>query len=231
MLDADDWMEPGRLATLLGVARRTSADIVADNLWLDIGGQRSLLIVERLDGECDAIDPVAYVLDNRPTKPGTGLGFLKPVFSAPFLKRHGLRYDQSLRIGEDFLLVAEMLARGCSSIGDVGQLGMSIASISVRYRIASARRRRRRWRPRTSASSLNMDAAATQAFRIRKAMKSHLASTREAAAFARFVEAIKRKRWSDATAEAVRRPSVLAMLQEPLRARFTKARARSLRSA
>jgi succinoglycan biosynthesis protein ExoU len=39
-------------------------------------------------------------------------GFLKPMMKRTFLDRHGLRYDEGLRLGEDFALYARALAAG-----------------------------------------------------------------------------------------------------------------------
>ena len=38
------------------------------------------------------------------------LGFLKPLMRRSFLDRHGLRYDETLRLGEDYALYARALA-------------------------------------------------------------------------------------------------------------------------
>ncbi len=222
VLDADDEMDPGRLAKLTDLARNARADIVADNLWVDTCGERSLLIKERLDDQPVAIDSVTYVLDNRPTKPGLGLGFLKPVFSAPFLRRHSLRYDPTLRIGEDFMLVAEMLACGAVYVRQrsAGYLYRKHAG-SISHRLGAGAAEAMAAADERFVAEYGPQA--TPAFR--SAMESHLASANDAAAFARFVEAIKLRSWRDATAEAVRRPAILAMLQAPLKARFAKARA------
>ncbi|WP_232725757.1 hypothetical protein [Qipengyuania seohaensis] len=45
-------------------------------------------------------------------KPRGELGFLKPLISRAFLERHGLRYDERLRLGEDFDLYSRMLQKG-----------------------------------------------------------------------------------------------------------------------
>src|SRR5262249_50878858 len=40
------------------------------------------------------------------------LGFLKPMMRRSFLKEHGLHYDETLRLGEDYALYARALALG-----------------------------------------------------------------------------------------------------------------------
>ena len=37
---------------------------------------------------------------------------MKPIFERQFLERHALRYDETLRIGEDYILLASALAKG-----------------------------------------------------------------------------------------------------------------------
>jgi hypothetical protein len=40
------------------------------------------------------------------------LGYLKPLIRRSFLDHHGLRYDEGLRLGEDYALYARALAAG-----------------------------------------------------------------------------------------------------------------------
>ena len=39
-------------------------------------------------------------------------GYMKPMFDRRFLSRQSLRYDETLRIGEDYILLASALAKG-----------------------------------------------------------------------------------------------------------------------
>ncbi len=48
----------------------------------------------------------------RRSRPRAELGFLKPVMRRASLERLNLRYDETLRLGEDFILYATALARG-----------------------------------------------------------------------------------------------------------------------
>lgn len=118
VLDADDTMEPERLARLEAQARSTGADIVVDNMIeVDADGQRL--------GELDflrsghfyqprAIDLRMWMDFNRPMKPGDCLGYLKPLIRKETLDRLGVRYDPALRNSEDYYLVAELLAGGAT---------------------------------------------------------------------------------------------------------------------
>jgi len=116
ILDADDTMEPERLARLLAEARQAGADIIVDNMIeVDERGQRM--------GELDflrtgyfyqprSIDLGTWIDFNKPMKAGDCLGYLKPVILKSTLDRLGVRYDTALRNSEDYYLVAHLLARG-----------------------------------------------------------------------------------------------------------------------
>lgn len=113
ILDADDLMLPGRLGAL--IEELGAADIVADDLALSDeasplqlrGRLMSSSGVERLSLERFAYGNIARRGERR-----RELGFLKPLFRRAFLDRHGLRYDASLRLGEDYILYARALALG-----------------------------------------------------------------------------------------------------------------------
>ena len=49
---------------------------------------------------------------SRRGRPRQELGFLKPLMRRAFLHDHQLAYDESLRLGEDFVIYAQALARG-----------------------------------------------------------------------------------------------------------------------
>jgi succinoglycan biosynthesis protein ExoU len=114
LLDADDYMLPGRLAGLL--AQAADADLVADDLLrLKAGDPASTMraLVGGLD-QPRALDFTTFVRGNisRPDRPRSELGFLKPLIRRSFLDAHGLRYDERLRLGEDFILYARALTLG-----------------------------------------------------------------------------------------------------------------------
>lgn len=103
VLDGDDVILPGRGRALLDAAAAASADLVADNLtrFGDSGRpEATVLPTGRLPYSL-LVDPARYLEANRLLRPGVNLGYLKPMFRRSFMIRHGLRYDESLRIGED----------------------------------------------------------------------------------------------------------------------------------
>ncbi|MBN9886286.1 glycosyltransferase family 2 protein [Salipiger abyssi] len=115
ILDADDYFLPGRFAPLL---EQSGCDIIADNIVFVPESRPDFVTREELDAprspKATVIGLAAFLHGNIPdaaVRRGE-LGFLKPVLSRAFLDKHGLRYDPSLRLGEDFVLYLEMLVRG-----------------------------------------------------------------------------------------------------------------------
>jgi succinoglycan biosynthesis protein ExoU len=114
VLDADDYMLPGRLAELMAQAPG-DWDLLADDIIIlphdapagfalrrDIVQPHQTLTLER------------FVLGNisRPGRPRGELGFLKPVVSRDFMRRHQLLYDENIRLGEDYAFYVRALMRG-----------------------------------------------------------------------------------------------------------------------
>lgn len=114
LLDGDDYFQPGRTARLLAAA--DGFDFVADDIiQIEESEPDGLASRRTLTGQTDRrqLDFVAFVAGN---VSGAGrrreLGFLKPLIRREFLERHGLRYSDALRLGEDYALYAEALALG-----------------------------------------------------------------------------------------------------------------------
>jgi succinoglycan biosynthesis protein ExoU len=113
VLDADDAILPGRFAGLL---KRSGWDLIADNIVF-LPDADDLGALARDDGHAtglSALDLAGFALGNLSGKGRTRgeLGFLKPVMRRDFLDRHGLRYDEGLRLGEDYDLYARALLCG-----------------------------------------------------------------------------------------------------------------------
>ncbi|MEM8851912.1 MAG: glycosyltransferase family 2 protein [Pseudomonadota bacterium] len=121
VLDADDRMAPDRLSILLETARKTNADFVADDLWKQAEGapddQRHRMLSDEMLGIVP-LDAEAFIRGNLSARHGgrRELGFLKPLMSRAFLAQHGLRYDPTIRLGEDFVLYAQALLRGARCV-------------------------------------------------------------------------------------------------------------------
>jgi succinoglycan biosynthesis protein ExoO len=102
IVDSDDMIAPGRLAALVEAAHRDTANIVADDLRIvdeDGSATPRTLLTLSAKRNCDAIDLV---------KNAGELGYLKPMFDRRVIE--GLRYDEHLRVGEDFDFLLRALA-------------------------------------------------------------------------------------------------------------------------
>jgi succinoglycan biosynthesis protein ExoU len=114
ILDSDDFIEPGRLATLLARAHE-GYDLIADDLMQTPDGKpvsegRPLWFGE--DRTPIDIDFSFFIRSNitRASRHGRELGFIKPLMRRSFLERHELAYDETMRLGEDYDLYARALS-------------------------------------------------------------------------------------------------------------------------
>jgi succinoglycan biosynthesis protein ExoU len=114
ILDADDFFIPGRFSKLLA---SSDWDLAADNIvFVDqhhLKEFRSSTIAS-FKPKDRLLDLETFVNHNisRRNKARGELGFLKPVIRREFLDRHQLRYDETLRLGEDYDLYTRALAAG-----------------------------------------------------------------------------------------------------------------------
>jgi len=220
VLDADDTLLPGRLAALVGAGTQHGLDIVTDNLWVeDAAGTRRLFIPERLDGGLARVTPGDYVRRNLLFGRRPGDGYLKPVFAAGFLRRHGLGYDPAVRIGEDFLIVAEAMALGATyarirsagyvyATGD-GSLSHRLSFPHVQAMIDADRRVIDRHAARLTPP-------------LRAAWDAHLRSLRDGASFVAMVDAIKARDLAPLARHAAGRPMAIRHFSMPIQARLAR---------
>jgi succinoglycan biosynthesis protein ExoO len=114
IVDADDQIHPERLERLLLAAEGAGADIVADDLlhFYEDGSPVTFL----LPADWTDVRPIS-ALDwieggSRPGLPA--LGYLKPLIRSSIIS--GRRYDETIRIGEDWEFVLRLLLAGASMI-------------------------------------------------------------------------------------------------------------------
>jgi succinoglycan biosynthesis protein ExoM len=116
ILDSDDLIHPKRLATLVELAERDKADIIADDLvefYADNSRPSRALLGGQAGTDPAWVDIVEYIGLNSFYGVGPNLGYLKPMFRASALARLDSRYDETLKIAEDFDLVLRLLHAGC----------------------------------------------------------------------------------------------------------------------
>ncbi len=116
VLDADDAMQPDRLAALVAIADSTGADIVVDNMTeVDETGRplgSGLFLKSPEFAQARDIDLTTWVRFNNPMAGDDTLGYLKPLIRRQKLLETRVAYDTSLRNSEDYYLVAHLLAAG-----------------------------------------------------------------------------------------------------------------------
>ena len=114
-LDSDDYFLPGRLGRMR--AETGYCDFVADDLLRVVEGRLSApphpMIGARMNlPACLCFADFVRGNISRSNLPRAELGFLKPLIRRAFLAAHDLGYDETLRLGEDFVLYARALALG-----------------------------------------------------------------------------------------------------------------------
>lgn len=113
IMDSDDLMHPTRLARLLEAAKTLNADIVADDMVFfgthpGTGG-RTLLQPLALR-EPMGVDATLLLRSTAEESALPPLGYLKPLIRRSVIG--GLRYDTSLRIGEDYDFYLRLVLEG-----------------------------------------------------------------------------------------------------------------------
>lgn len=215
ILDSDDFMEPGRIAALL-LAAREGHDFVADDLMqVPEGGDRSQRRALWFDGPAAPLDISFeyFVRANipHPSRPRRELGFLKPMMRRDFLTRHGLRYREDMRLGEDYDLYARALALGARF-----RLIPSAGYISVMRGDSLSARHNRNDLAALHASDDRLLALPQVTGTARKALKSHSLSTQKKISSIDFVESLKAGRLLTALVIMLRDPRQTAHLVQAI---------------
>ncbi|MBY5789496.1 glycosyltransferase [Rhizobium leguminosarum bv. viciae] len=106
LLDADDLFLPDRLERLVSFAETQDADVVADNLSIRHFGDDTHIAAafpQVAPGEILPVDRAFFFRNVWSGPQRYGMGILKPLFRAKFVKEHFISYDERYRIGEDML--------------------------------------------------------------------------------------------------------------------------------
>lgn len=114
VLDSDDAVLPGRLAAMIARAEKAGAEIAVDNVQVvrEDGTPEDIMFPTRYLEGLGEISLTDYIAGNIVFESRFNLGYLKPIFQRRFLDENQLRYDEKLRIGEDYILLASALAKG-----------------------------------------------------------------------------------------------------------------------
>ena len=219
VMDSDDLMHPERLERLLAAAGRDGCDIVADDMlaFFEDGGAPRPMLHGRLALPA-VIDLVLYVRANALFGRLPALGYLKPVFRAALLRQSGVRYDPSLRIAEDYDLVARLLAQGARF-----RVQPDLTYFYRRHSASTSHRLR--------GSDLTAMLASDSAFRAaigprdaatEAAFRARRASIERALAYDGILVALKARDLPAALRVAIRSPGGAALLRLPVRDRLAR---------
>lgn len=111
IVDSDDLLHRQRLELMLQRASRDGASIVADNLMVfSENAPPQPFLPPRFLHAPLWIELPTFIESNCLYSRVPDLGYLKPVIRADVI--HELRYDETLRIGEDYHFLLRLMARG-----------------------------------------------------------------------------------------------------------------------
>ncbi|WP_018426042.1 glycosyltransferase family 2 protein [Hoeflea sp. 108] len=219
VLDSDDTVRPERLAAMIACAEKRGAAMAVDNLEVIREDGTTLDVMFSGDfleglGQLSLAD---FIAGNLVFESTFNFGYMKPIFLRGYLDGHGLRYDESLRIGEDYVLLASALARGggCAVEPAVGYsyhvLQGSISRVLKLPHVEAMQRA-----DRIFAEVNSLDVAAREAFTLRTR------SLEQAATFLSLVEHIKSRSPLKAVRTALGNPSAVRHLRMPIAVRLQR---------
>ncbi|MDB5455850.1 MAG: glycosyltransferase [Caulobacter sp.] len=222
VFDSDDLMEPDRLRRLVTRADQDGAQIVADNLLVfsERGDRPAAPLLD--DSRFTApvwVDLADFIASSRMYARKPGPGYLKPLIAAGLLAQSGARYDERLRIGEDYDFMVKLLATGA-------RLRFEPTCL-YRYRKHDASISHL-LRPDHIAAMLQADDAFAARTRTltpaaQAALRRRRRSLVNALAYDRIIVQLKAGHVARALADALARPSVWPLLTLPLQARAGRA--------
>jgi succinoglycan biosynthesis protein ExoO len=218
VFDSDDLMHPDRLHRLLGAALAHSVDIVADDMlsFDDDGASPPQVLLPRKP-PC-SIDLESYVRSNVLYGRSLALGYLKPLIRAGLLHRSGIRYNESLRIGEDYDIIARLLQKG-ARFNIVPEMTYFYRrhGASISHRLS-----RRTIVPMQRAHDVFCATIANPHPRLAAALEKRSRSLAIALAYDDIVVAAKSGGWTAALNALIQNPTALPLLRLPLAARLQR---------
>jgi len=219
VLDSDDAVLPGRLAAMIARAEQSSAEMAVDNIAVirEDGTPPEVMFPERYLEELADLTLADFIGGNAVFESTFNFGYMKPIFLLEYLKHHGLRYDEELRIGEDYILLASALANGgrCAVEPAVGYAyhvrSGSISRVLELHHIEAMQR-----------ADAAFEASSTLDDEARKAFTRRTRSLSQAASFLSLVEHIKQRSPLKAIRTALGDPAAVRHLRMPIAVRLRR---------
>ena len=219
IVDADDLVHPDRIARLMNHAKSHDADLIADDL-VSFGAPETAgqtLLCDHVDDATIRVTPSAFFRSDTAGSGFASFGYLKPIIRRSVLG--DMRYDETLRFGDDFDLYGRLLLSGACfmAVADPMYLYRRHAhSISHRLSVTALER--------LIAAHDNATTADTELHQILAERRAGLV---RALRYQRFVDAVKaRKIWA-ACGHLLRHPELLKELRASLAERRARGRSRA----
>jgi succinoglycan biosynthesis protein ExoU len=207
ILDGDDFILPGRIGKLLSLS--ADWDFIADDplqIAEDrIGHETPTSMLSDASREPRRIDLEEFVRGNVARRGALRreLGFVKPLIRRSFLDRHGLRYDEGLRLGEDYALYARALASGARF-----RLVQAAGYVSVMRADSLSARHSKQDLERLRDSDCELMAITTLTLRERRALNAHYLSVDCRVQWLTVIEAFKSRHLVEFLTPFLRSPTV-----------------------
>jgi succinoglycan biosynthesis protein ExoO len=217
VLDSDDSVYPDRLARMIRRAERSGAQIAVDNLDVvqEAHSAKTTMFAPALLEKYSELSLADFIGANLLFKGTFSFGYMKPIFERSFVERNALRYEETLRIGEDYIFLASALARGGRCAVDPqpgyayhirsGSISRVLELHHVEAMLAADAAFMREYQ-------LDAGAQAAQALRTR--------SLEEAVSFLTLVNDLKQRAPLRAIRTALRDPRAVRLLKMPIAARL-----------
>jgi succinoglycan biosynthesis protein ExoO len=219
VLDSDDTVYPHRIDCMIRRGEGLEAQVVVDNLDVvqETIDRPETMFASQVLESIPEIRLADFIAANLLFEKTFSFGYMKPVFERQFLQQHALRYEETLRVGEDYILLASALAKGgrCVVEPEVGysyhvRTG-SISRVLELHHVAAMLAADKVF---LGAHQLDAAATAAQARRTR--------SLEEGAAFLRLVRHLKDRAPLKAVGAALSDPAALRHLKMPIAARLRR---------
>jgi len=218
ILDADDTVSPQRLSRMIGLASSTEASIVVDNIdVLNLDGRLERMFPEAELERRRTLTLAAFIGSNVLFRSTFNFGYMKPIFERRFLNEHRLRFEETIRIGEDYILLASALAHGGRCVIDPSAgycYHIREGSISRVLELRHIDAMMTADREFLARHTLDAEALAMQRRRDKSLVEAH--------AFLRLVEHLKSKSLAGATQVALTNPRALRHLRMPIAVRLRR---------